>query len=136
MYERQLAPVMARETKQKSEASCSNTIKLTGYVHSFVRVCRKEVRSRKEIRGRGNKGAAGTMASASHREPMLPLLFAAVRRVPVFCPPLSLYLSPSRLFHCTFRVSSFFLFFFSFCLSPLTTPRYQLPSSDSNGGGI
>lgn len=40
-YERQLAPLMARETKQKSEASSSNTIKPT-VCAPFVRASRKE----------------------------------------------------------------------------------------------
>lgn len=41
-YERQLAPLMARETKQKSEASSSNTIKPTGVRLSLSRASRKE----------------------------------------------------------------------------------------------
>lgn len=99
-YERQLAPLMARETKQKSEASSSNTIKPT--------VCATS-RSRGQKRGRGGreiKNREGTMA----REPprvVLPLLFAAVRRRCLCSSPPSPGLSfsfvvPLRFSHCIF----------------------------------
>lgn len=103
-YERQLAPLMARETKQKSEASSSNTIKPT--------VCATS-RSRGQKRGRGGreiKNREGTMA----REPprvVLPLLFAAVRRR-CLCssPPLPPVFPSLSLFPCAFLIAFFLLF--------------------------
>lgn len=116
-YERQLAPLMARETKQKSEASSSNTIKPT--------VCATS-RSRGQKRGRGGreiKNREGTMA----REPprvVLPLLFAAVRRRCLCSSPP--FPRSFLLFRCSLALFSlhffFFFLFLSSCFSPLTTP--------------
>lgn len=123
-YERQLAPLMACETKQKSEASSSNTIKPT------VRASRSRGRKRgREGRMRwrrnkepaGNNGARATATRAAVAVCRCPTLLSLLYPLPVF-PSLS-------LFPCAFLISFFFLSFFLFssspfsCFSPLTTPR-------------
>lgn len=109
-YERQLAPLMARETKQKGEAS-SNTIKPT-VCAPLARASRKEEeevgRERREIKNPGgNNGARATASRAA----------VAVCRCPT---PLSL-LSPFprlsfSLVSCRFSRPFFPLFFSSFLL--------------------
>ena len=122
-YERQLAPLMARETKQKSEASSSNTIKPTVRT-SLARVARKEEEKEDgRMKRKRNKEPRRKQWRASHRESCcrccLPLSDAAVFALSLSSLP-HLFFSfvvPLRFSHC------FFSSFSSF--SPLTSHRWQ-----------
>lgn len=106
---------MARETKQKSEASSSNTIKPTERT-SLARAARKEEEEENgRMRRKRNKEPGRKQWRASHRESCcrccLPLSDAAV-----FALPLS---SPHLFFRCSLALFSLLFFILPFPLSLL-----------------
>lgn len=103
-YERQLAPLMARETKQKSGASSSNTIKPTvcsGLSRAARRGVRRPAGGRDEVEE--IKSREGTMAREPPRAALLRCCLP-LSDVAVFASPSRR--SPSTLFPPRFPCSS------------------------------